>query len=91
VELFVQHARPLHAGVSATVRTSAANVDDACGFAWLQLLRHRPPAPAAFAWLCTAAVREAIRLQHRTGRLIDLDGLAEATPTERSDRSPRSR
>jgi RNA polymerase sigma factor (sigma-70 family) len=88
-ELFVQHARRLHAVVSATVRTSGANVDDACGFAWLQLVRHRPPAPVAFAWLCTTAVREAIRLQHRTARLIDLDALAEVAlePTQGPERS----
>ena len=30
-ELFAQRARQLHAVVRATVRTSAANVDDACG------------------------------------------------------------
>jgi DNA-directed RNA polymerase specialized sigma24 family protein len=82
-ELFVQHACRLQAVVSATVRTWAANVDDACGLAWLQLVRHRPPALSAFAWLCTTAIREAIKLQHRTGRLMDLDGLAEvaADPT----------
>ncbi len=75
--------------VRATVRTSAANVDDACGFAWLQLVRHRPPAAAAFAWLCTTAVREAIKLQHRTARLIDLDALAEVAlePTQGPERS----
>jgi RNA polymerase sigma factor (sigma-70 family) len=88
-ELFAQHACRLHTVVSATVQTSAANVDDACGFAWLQLLRHRPPAAAAFAWLCTTAIREAIKLQHRTGRLIDLDQLAEVTtdPTVRPEGS----
>ncbi len=86
---FVQHARQLHAVVSATVRTSAANIDDACGFAWLQLVRHRPPAAIAFAWLHTTAVREALKLQHRTGRLIDLDQLAEvaADPMIRPERS----
>lgn len=88
-ELFAQHALRLHAVVSATVRTSAANVDDACGFAWLQLVRHRPPAAIAFAWLRTTAVREALKLQHRTGRLIDLDQLAEvaADPMIRPERS----
>lgn len=76
-ELFAQHARRLHAVVSATVRTSAANVDDACGFAWLQLVRHRPPAAVAFAWLRTTAVREALKLHRRTGRSIRLDQVAE--------------
>jgi DNA-directed RNA polymerase specialized sigma24 family protein len=40
---------------------------------------HRPPPAAAFAWLCTTAVREAIKLDHRTARLIELDQLAEGT------------
>lgn len=79
-DLFARHARRLHAVVSATVRTSAENVDDTCGFAWLKLMRHRPPAGVAFAWLRTTAVREAVKLQHRTGRLMDLGRLAEVAP-----------
>jgi DNA-binding CsgD family transcriptional regulator len=63
--------------VSATARTSAVNVDDACGFAWLQLVSHRPPAAVALAWLCTTAVREAIKLDQRIARVISLDELAE--------------
>jgi len=79
-ELCAWHARRLHAVVSATVRTSAANVDDACGFAWLQLVRHRPPAAVTFAWLCSTAVREAIKLEHRLVRSIGLDQPAEVAP-----------
>jgi RNA polymerase sigma factor (sigma-70 family) len=85
-ELFARQARRLHAVVSRNVRTSAANVDDACGFAWLQLVRHRPPAAVAFAWLCTTAVREAIKLDQRTTRLIGLDQLARVA----TDSSPRA-
>ena len=76
-ELFAQHARRLHGVVSATVRTSAANVDDACGFAWLQLVSHRPPASIAFTWLRTTAVREAIELDRRTAGAIGLEEAAE--------------
>jgi hypothetical protein len=76
-ELFAEHARRLHAVVSRRIRSSAANVDDACGFAWLQLVRHRPPATVAFACLCTTAVREAIKLDQRSARLIELDQLAK--------------
>jgi RNA polymerase sigma factor (sigma-70 family) len=88
-ELFVQHARRVHAVVSATVRTSAANVDDACGFAWLQLVRHRPPAAAAFVWLCTTAIREAVKLDRRTAGAIGLDEAAEvaADPAMRPEGS----
>jgi DNA-directed RNA polymerase specialized sigma24 family protein len=70
--------------VTRSVHTSAVNVDDACGFAWLQLVRHRPPAPVAFAWLCTTAVREAIKLDQRMTRLIGLDQLADVA----TDSSP---
>jgi RNA polymerase sigma factor (sigma-70 family) len=72
-DLFAEHARRLHAVVSRRVGTSAANVDDACGLAWLQLVRRRPPAAAAFAWLCTTAVREAIKLDRRMSRTVGLD------------------
>jgi len=75
-ELFARHALRLRAVVSRSVRVSAANIDDACGFAWLQLVRRRPPAPVAFAWLCRTAVREAIRLDHRAARLTGLDQVA---------------
>ena len=65
-QLFDQHARRLNAVVSRSVRTSQANVEDACGFAWLQLIRHQPPRAAALAWLRTTAVREAMKLRRRT-------------------------
>jgi DNA-directed RNA polymerase specialized sigma24 family protein len=38
-------------------------IEDACAFAWLQLLRTEPEREAIFAWLKVVAVREAIRLQ----------------------------
>jgi hypothetical protein len=34
----------------------------------------------AFAWLCTTAVREAIKLDRRTARTIGLDQVAEVVP-----------
>jgi RNA polymerase sigma factor (sigma-70 family) len=76
-ELFTEHARRLHIVVSRSVRTSAANVDDACGFAWLQLMHHRPPGRVAFAWLCTTAVREAIKLDRRMTRDAGFDHALE--------------
>ena len=41
----------------------------------------------AFAWLCTTAVREAIKLDQRTTRLIGLDQLARIA----TDSSPRAK
>jgi hypothetical protein len=46
-ELFERHAPRLRAVVSRSVHTSAVNVEDRCGFAWLQLVRRRPPPAAA--------------------------------------------
>lgn len=88
-QLFAEQARRLHTVVSRSVRTSAANVDDACGFVWLQLVRHRPPAAVAFAWLCTTAVREAVKLDLRSARVAGLDQLAEvaAAPIRRPESS----
>ena len=42
-QLFEAHALRLRAVVGGCVRTSPVNVEDACGFAWLQLVRRRPP------------------------------------------------
>lgn len=39
-----------------------AVVEDACSFAWLQLLRHQPDRPTVFPWLLQVATREAWRL-----------------------------
>ena len=75
--LFASHALQLQAVVSRRVRTSRANVEDACGFAWLQLVRHRPEPGVAFAWLCTTAVREAIKLDRRAGQAVALEDVTE--------------
>jgi RNA polymerase sigma factor (sigma-70 family) len=86
-ELFERHGSQVPAVVSRSVRTSPVNVEDACGFAWLQLVRRRPPAPVAFAWLCTTAIREAAKLHRRTAQMLDLDRVADALadPVRRID------
>jgi DNA-directed RNA polymerase specialized sigma24 family protein len=63
--------------VNAAVRTSPVNVEDACGFAWLQLVCRRPSGETVFGWLCTTAIREAIRLDRRARRVVEIDCLAE--------------
>jgi DNA-binding CsgD family transcriptional regulator len=64
------------------------NVEDACGFAWLQLVRRRPPAAVAFAWLCTTAIREAVKLHRRAAEMVSLDEAAELAgdPRHSADR-----
>ena len=65
------------------------NVEDACALAWLQFVRCRPGRDGAFPWLCTTAIREAIRLDRRAGRLLDCDcagGPPMADPRQDLDR-----
>ena len=77
--LFSRYDRKLRDRVSAVVNTSQANVEDACMFAWLQLLRHEiDEIDAAYSWLTTVAIREAVKLDRadrRTRSLpVDDDG-----------------
>jgi len=72
-DLFKTHAAHLSASVRAVVSTSPANVEDACSFAWLQLLRYQPTRETAFSWLCTTAIREAVRLDRRAKRTVSLE------------------
>jgi DNA-directed RNA polymerase specialized sigma24 family protein len=84
-DLFKGHAACLRTAAGASVRTSPPNVEDACGFAWQQLVRHRPHGAVAFAWLRTIAVCEAIKLHRRTARTAGLDLVADvADPVART-------
>lgn len=76
-ELFEELADRLLAAVRAAVRTSPANVEDACAFAWLQLVRYRPARACAFGWLRKTAIREAVRLERRSVRTVELDTVAD--------------
>lgn len=69
----------LYRNVRYAVTTSAANAEDACQFAWLQLLQTAPDCgDRIFAWLKTVAIREAIRLDRGERAREPLgDGLAE--------------
>jgi DNA-directed RNA polymerase specialized sigma24 family protein len=58
--------------VRLLVRTSQANVEDACSFAFLQLLRYQPDRDNAYAWLLRTATREAIKSDQRARRTIAL-------------------
>ena len=72
-ELYDEHAPKLLRVVSARVATSDANIDDACSFAWAQLIATGPERDSIFAWLVTVATREAWRL-HRLERRQAGDG-----------------
>ena len=77
--LYDQHAIPLTRAVRQAVNTSEATVEDACQFAWMQLLRRQPDREYVFGWLRTTAVREAWRVSARERRALSLDiALGEA-------------
>ena len=67
-ELFARYHAMLYGRVARWVRTSPANIDDACATAWLQLLRCQPHRDTALSWLTTVAIREAVRLHRGHGR-----------------------
>src|ERR1019366_1802377 len=66
--LFAELHPKLARQVRRLVRTSEENVQDACSFAFLQLLRYQPSRESVFSWLLTVAVREAVKLDQRGRR-----------------------
>jgi DNA-directed RNA polymerase specialized sigma24 family protein len=72
-QLFERHAAALRVSVTRAVRTSPENVEDACSFAWLQLLRTRRVVAHPFAWLRTTAIRQAVQLEQRGPRTLSLE------------------
>jgi DNA-directed RNA polymerase specialized sigma24 family protein len=90
--------------VRRLVRTSEENVQDACAFAFLQLLRYQPSRESVFPRLLTVAFREAVKLDQRgrrDRRLLLARTAASSSPStsaptpscgwRRSRRSRRSR
>jgi RNA polymerase sigma factor (sigma-70 family) len=100
----LHHVRLVWA-VRASVKAPTETIEDACSFAWLQLMRTEPEGgPKLFAWLRTVAIHEAIRLAKRDAhfgnndaeqnvdaRLIDLNTAVEARETARAIGSLRER
>lgn len=72
-QLFSAYAQRLQREVRRVVRTTPENVEDACAFAFLQLLRFQPDRAGAYTWLTTTAVREAIKLDRRGRRTMPLE------------------
>ncbi|MET0602130.1 MAG: sigma-70 family RNA polymerase sigma factor [Baekduia sp.] len=68
-QLYEDHSTALRAAVRHFVNADDTIIEDACAFAWLQLMRHQPDrGPTLFAWLRTVAIREAWRLYERDTR-----------------------
>src|SRR3954451_7292976 len=75
--LYITYANRLRRTVTANVNTSAANIEDACSFAWLQLVAKDPRRETVFGWLATVAIREAIRLDRRDCGIASIDDAPE--------------
>ena len=72
-ELFEQYAKKLVRVVRGTLRVQRDIAEEACAFAWLQLLRTQPERDLIFAWLRVVAIHEAFRLLRAQGRTATLD------------------
>jgi len=59
--------------VASVADAPHAVVEDACAFAWLQLVRRQPRRDTAYPWLRQVAVREAWRLARRERRDAHLE------------------
>jgi RNA polymerase sigma factor (sigma-70 family) len=79
-ELFARYAARLARIVARQVRTSNANVEDACAFAWLQMLRYQPARETLLSWLVRTGTREAVKLHRQAER--DLEPVDEVTDRE---------
>jgi RNA polymerase sigma factor (sigma-70 family) len=67
---YAREAESLHRAVARSVAAPAAMVEDACSYAWCQLLRHDEIelGPGGFWWLYVVAKREVFRLSGRARR-----------------------
>ncbi len=72
-DLYGQHNERLVRSVRRAVHASDALIEDACSFAWVQLMRCQPRRETAFAWLRMVAIREAWALSRRERRALSLD------------------
>jgi DNA-directed RNA polymerase specialized sigma24 family protein len=72
--LFQAHHEQLTRLVASSVNASAHIVEDACAFAWLQLLCHQPDRQRTLKWLLLVATREVWRLTAQEWRMaVELD------------------
>jgi RNA polymerase sigma factor (sigma-70 family) len=78
-DLYAALAVRLRQIVGAQVRAPDALIEDACQFAWSNLIRYQGSVARerALGWLATTASREAIRLIRRQRRDLSLEQLTE--------------
>jgi DNA-directed RNA polymerase specialized sigma24 family protein len=93
-DLYAKHAMQLLRLVARRAGATPHVIEDACSFAWMQLLTHphvdlRPPHWRPLAWLTQTAVREAWRLARREGRAAVLsEYMLEHVIVERDKLAP---
>ena len=81
--LFREHHKRLRRVIARKVSASAATIEDACAFAWLQLVGCQPErGEQLFGWLVKVAYHEALRLiaAERRSQLSDDPELFERQP-----------
>lgn len=79
--MYGEHARELERRVGRRARAEPQTIEDACSFAWMQLITHASidldgPSYGALAWITRTAVHEAWRLEARRARDELLDDVA---------------
>jgi RNA polymerase sigma factor (sigma-70 family) len=96
--LYRAHAPRLNHAVEAGVGAPATTIEDACQVAWSRLFLNRQHVhrEAAFAWLTTTAVHEALRVTHGGARECSLEevsetALATSAPGPADGYEPRER
>jgi RNA polymerase sigma factor (sigma-70 family) len=89
-DLYRDYSAALRAAVGHVVCAGDEIIDDACSFAWLQLMRHQPNRDSVFGWLRTVAVREAWHLAERDARERSIEQLPTDREPRRGDLSPET-
>src|SRR3954449_11334847 len=79
-DLFRRHHRRLLTLVARDVSARPQLIEDACAYAWLELVARQPERTNVIGWLRVVARREAIRLVRHDRRLFEL---APERPDER--------
>jgi len=90
-----QHARELERRIARRARAEPQTIEDACSFAWMQLITHPSidldePSHGTLAWITRTAVREGWRLEARRARDELLDEAALSRELRQREQSTPS-
>lgn len=79
--LFAEHHDALQRSVKRAINAPEALIEDACQFAWTQLIGTQPErGPRLFGWLRTVAIHEGYRLSRTQRRDSALEDLVPSKP-----------